>query len=585
MKYKFLFIVWIFGVLLNNSLGFAQWKKKDKKKSEFSQNTVSENPPIATEEDQNLYQTFVKATQKFVVKDFEKALEEYRKCEKIAPNQPAVQYKIAHCLYELRKTAEALPYIQKAIELEPSNRHYYLLKVDIHTTLGQFEQAIETFRKGIKNVPNAGEWYYEIAANYLYLGKTTEALKAYDDGEKILGIDPDIIRQKQRIYLNERKCDAAIQEGEKLINAFPGEWRYQLEHADLLMRCGETSKAEKILITLLNLDNHRSEARVTLARLYQSKQDHERYLNLLSEIADDLYIYHEDKTSLLEPLAKSTDTLLVKKVVPIAEKILNNISQNSKLHSLYADILSTLGQMDSARIHYRKSLELNPDQIHIWAKLLDINIKKEDFHSLINDAQEAIATYPNQPQFYYFSGIGYVYTKNYANAKKELEKGKKLAYGQEIETDFISQLADVYHYLGEYDKSEAAFEAILAKDPNDTHALNNYSYFLSIRNQKLDKAKTYSTRLIGLAPDNPTYLDTHGWVLYQLGLYSEAEPFLRRAAEAKTNSGVIQEHYGDVLFRLGKVEQAILFWQKAKELGGSEDPQKLERKLALRSID
>ena len=75
-----------------------------------------------------------------------------------------------------------------------------------------------------------------------------------------------------------------------------------------------------------------------------------------------------------------------------------------------------------------------------------------------------------------------------------------------------------------------------------------------------------SERLVELYPDEVTYLDTYAWVLYQMEDYQKAETYLKKAAQDSEN-GTILEHYGDVLFKLGKKDEALKYWNKAKEKG------------------
>jgi tetratricopeptide (TPR) repeat protein len=82
----------------------------------------------------------------------------------------------------------------------------------------------------------------------------------------------------------------------------------------------------------------------------------------------------------------------------------------------------------------------------------------------------------------------------------------------------------------------------------------------------LEKALDMAQRVVKKHPKNATYLDTLAWVLYQLKRYSEAALHLDEAIKIeKAPSGVLMEHYGDILYRLGKVEEAVGWWKKAKE--------------------
>jgi predicted negative regulator of RcsB-dependent stress response len=69
-------------------------------------------------------------------------------------------------------------------------------------------------------------------------------------------------------------------------------------------------------------------------------------------------------------------------------------------------------------------------------------------------------------------------------------------------------------------------------------------------------------------PDNATFLDTHAWVLFQKEEYEAAVSFLEKATRIQPSSTIV-EHYGDALFKTGKIEKALEQWEKAKSLGGA----------------
>ena len=72
-----------------------------------------------------------------------------------------------------------------------------------------------------------------------------------------------------------------------------------------------------------------------------------------------------------------------------------------------------------------------------------------------------------------------------------------------------------------------------------------------------------------LEKDNGTYQDTYAWVLYQLKEYKKSREWLLKSfSNGGDKSAVIIEHYGDVLYQLGKKEEAIKQWIKAKKIGG-----------------
>ena len=81
-----------------------------------------------------------------------------------------------------------------------------------------------------------------------------------------------------------------------------------------------------------------------------------------------------------------------------------------------------------------------------------------------------------------------------------------------------------------------------------------------------------SFRCNELRADNGTYQDTYAWILYKLKQFELAKEWLLKALlNGGEKSSVVVEHYGDVLYRLDKVDEAIKQWKKAKELGDASE--------------
>lgn len=93
--------------------------------------------------------------------------------------------------------------------------------------------------------------------------------------------------------------------------------------------------------------------------------------------------------------------------------------------------------------------------------------------------------------------------------------------------------------------------------------LNNYAYYLSLRNENLSKAEQMSSQAVLLEPENGTYLDTYAWVLYMRKDYSQALYYMKLAIQYSPEiSGVLYEHYGDILYRNDEKEKALEMWKK-----------------------
>jgi Tfp pilus assembly protein PilF len=129
-------------------------------------------------------------------------------------------------------------------------------------------------------------------------------------------------------------------------------------------------------------------------------------------------------------------------------------------------------------------------------------------------------------------------------------------------------LGDSYHSLKDTTESDKAYEKSLSIKNDNAYVLNNYAYYLSLRNKELDKAESMSKKAVTLDPKNSSFQDTYGWVLYKLQRYEDARTWVGKALDDKEGvSAEVMEHYGDILYKLGDKDQAFYYWQKAKTKG------------------
>ena len=143
---------------------------------------------------------------------------------------------------------------------------------------------------------------------------------------------------------------------------------------------------------------------------------------------------------------------------------------------------------------------------------------------------------------------------------------------QDAQTKFPSQssltfeLAAVFEKQKKYSDAEAVFRQLIAREPNHAGALNYLGYMLAERGERLDESVGYIKRALAIEPDNGSYLDSLGWAYFKSGKLDLAEENLKRAADQLVTNSVVQDHYGDVLARMGRYDQAIAAWNRA--LGG-----------------
>jgi tetratricopeptide (TPR) repeat protein len=270
-----------------------------------------------------------------------------------------------------------------------------------------------------------------------------------------------------------------------------------------------------------------------------------------------------------------------------------NINQICKLSESYlktdfksSEVLLLLGNLkmhqrneDTACFYIRESLKINPLPFEVWTQLISSTLSRNKLEATIKDSKNAIESHPNQPFLYLALGIALNQKNKFESAIENLKKGKNLVFNNSfLESDFDQQIGDSYYGIKKFKIAFDYYEMSLALNPENINLLNNYSYYLALEKVNLERAKELILKVIDKFPDNPTYMDTYGWVMFQIGEYEEAEKILFNAViKDGEMSGEILEHYGDVLFKLDNKKKAVTFWKKAKASG--EGSKKLIQKI------
>jgi tetratricopeptide (TPR) repeat protein len=253
-------------------------------------------------------------------------------------------------------------------------------------------------------------------------------------------------------------------------------------------------------------------------------------------------------------------------------------------HSVYADLLLQDKKLEEAREEFIKVVALDSSRYVIWEEILQLDLQLEKYDHLQGYSKLVIELFPEQPLPYLFSGIANYQLKDFENGAKDLNRGLKMVVNNdELLAQFYMYLGDTYHALKNMEESDKAYQKSLEKKGDNPYVLNNYSYYLAVRNIHLEKAEKMAKQAVTLEPDNSSFQDTYGWVLYRLGRFEEAKTWIAKALESKEQvNAEVLEHYGDVLYQLGDTSGALDYWLKARNKGqGSEF---LDKKIAEKKL-
>jgi tetratricopeptide (TPR) repeat protein len=552
--------------------GHAQRRKK------------TSNAPTEISEDTGIKgeSTFIEAEKQILLENYAKAYDLLLTALDLSPDNAAIYFKLAEVHNYNGEVDKSLEAITKAIDLSPDNKYYYMFKGELLKSNNRFADAADLYERLIDRIPGNEEYYYDLATIYQFQGSFDKALEYYGKAEDHFGISYSALVEKQKIYLRKNDMQSLIADWEKLIDENTGEPEYVLELCNILMVNDMSVEADKRLSAFNEEYPNNANGYLLQSEIARKNGDYAKALKLLEKPLNSPTVEITPKIQLLNqfiPVVQNGDS---------QEELLSLVQDLTKTHpdsyqafAFSGDMYLQLGKEDTALYYYLKSTEMSPANFTVWQNIVNIEAQKELYDSLIVHSEQALEYFPNQSLFYYYNGFAHYIQKNHKRAAASLEMGKKYTSDPSLLGIFYGQLGDVYNSLKDHEKSDQSYEEALKIDPDNDHVLNNYSYFLSIRGVQLDKAFEMSSKLVEKHPENGTYLDTHGWVLYMRNDYVEAEKYIRKAMDV-TEDGTIIEHYGDILFKLGDVEKAIEYWERAKEVGGTSD--EIEKKIEDRMI-
>lgn len=134
----------------------------------------------------------------------------------------------------------------------------------------------------------------------------------------------------------------------------------------------------------------------------------------------------------------------------------------------------------------------------------------------------------------------------------------------------LSVIGDTQYQAGQEKAAYKTYEKALKLDPGYCPVLNNYAYYLCLKKRCLAKAEKMSRITVDKEPDNPTYLDTYGWILFLRGKAKEAKPCFKHAMlYGGKDSAVILMHYSQVLEKLGESDLATYYRNLAESKEGN----------------
>ncbi|MBI9061072.1 MAG: tetratricopeptide repeat protein [Marinilabiliaceae bacterium] len=527
---------------------------------------------------------FYEASREKMKGNIEKAAMYLSECLKIDPTSSATMYELANILAANNKMVKAQGLLERAVHISPDNIWYKLMLADLYQKNKMGIQAVDIYEKLVRDNPENEEYIYGLAQLYLQAQEYDKSLKQYDELEKKLGLNEMIILEKEKILLQLGKHKQALSELEKLINKHPEEARYYGYIADYFLYLEDNEKAKEYYKIVLAKDPTNAMANFSLGNVALMSQDTINFVTYYENGISNPQAPFETKIQRILPLLVGKEKSIEKQsyLNGFFLKLIEAHPHEARGYIYYGNYLKAKGENEEAIIALRSALDIENSNELIWQDFLLLHIDIQDFTSLYKYGMQAIEKFPSNAFFYLLTGSSASQIDLDTLAIKILEKGLKYT-GENIplQAQFLANIGDVYYSLDKPDKAFKSYDESLKLDELNIVVLNNFSYYLTLENLDLDKAERMSSKCVEMEPGNSTYLDTYAWVLFKRERYFEAKYIIERAMDnGGENSDVIVEHYGDILYKNGDVDGALIQWNKALEMGNTSEllPLKINQK-------
>ena len=477
---------------------------------------------------------------------------------------------------------EAVELARKAFRLDTTNKWYHQFYGQALIYAGRYDEALKVYRRLQTENPKDPDNYRILAALYEQKQSPVMALVTLDSAELRFGRIPVLSAMKRRLLVATNQIDKAVVEARAMVEAAPYEAQRHVVLGDLYAIAKKDSLARAEYDRALQIDSTNVQTLMALADFHAGRQDYRALLAVTRQL------FQSDELPLETKIKRfgqfTSDTRFYREYYfqlnDLASTLAIRYPDDKRVVELYAGHLIASGELEQALALYKSHLADQPPVEDYFRAVIDIESYLQHPDSVDKYVTRALELFPAKVDFHLSKGHVMSNSKQYVKAIGAYKGALRHADTDSLRSVIYGSLGDNCQNRGDYKNCFKYYDKGLRLDTTNAVIYNNYAYFLSLREERLDDALEMARKANRLSPNNPTYLDTYAWVLYMLGRYEEAREPMRLAVSLdRTDSKELLIHYGDILYKLNDRFMASIYWKKALEKGY--DPEEIEKRLKL----
>ena len=544
-------------------------------------------PQLSYNDEQRFKYFYLEAVNQQNLGNYDAAFDLYRHCLDIDPNAAEVYFALSAYYAELDADSTSLALMQKAVDLDSDN-DIYLERLGItHINANQFSEAAQCYEQLFQRDKSRSDVLGVLLQLYNQQRDYDKMIVTLNRMEQVDGSSEQITLSKMRVYAMLGDKDRELEELQQLAEKHPNDLNYRVMMGNWLLQNSRADEALEAYQHVLATEPDNQAAQVSMLDYYRAVGE-----DSLANVQQERLLVNP-KTSLDTKISLMRQVVAENEqnggdstqVIAVFQRILDEPQHDSDMLELYAAYMQ-LKKMpqDSINQVWREALRLTPDNAGVRLQLAQALWADEAYGDVAQLCEEGTEYNPDEIGFYYFLGLSYLQKDDDDATLDAMRRGVSQIdedSNPDIVSDFYAIMGDVLHRKGLDQEAFAAYDSCLQYKPDNYGCLNNYAYYLSLRNEDLQKAEQMSYRTIKAEPTNATFLDTYAWILFQQERYTEAAIYMEQVLQNDSVPSVdVLEHAGDVYAKTEQMDKAVDYWQRAVDAGG--DSKVLIRKIKLR---
>lgn len=529
------------------------------------------------------------------------AMDLFAHCLQINPNSPEALYEMALCNFTLRRDSIGMVQLRRASELNPADTHYLETLASCYLALGEYDQATSTLEKMQALQSSRTDVLGQLFMLYKNAGETQKAIDALDRIETLEGITQSSATQKFALYIDQELEKEAFEALQHLCDENPHDNGCRLLMANAYLQQEHPDEALKILQQVARVEPENDDLHLSMLGYYEATGQHERFSHLADSLIMAERTSDELRCQLLTDKIREAakDSMQVAVLKDCFDALLNRTTVTTKQLATYMVFQGyCLGLTEEELLPTMwRILDLEPDNEPVLRQLIQTYLQHADYQMVEKLCKQASQYNSGELTFHYFLAVSLYQQDRLPETADALQTGLRHVEGEEdaeLISDFYGLLGDVYHQMGQEANAFAAYDSCLVYKDDNVSCLNNYAYYLSLREEQLDKAEKMSYRTIRMEPGNKTYLDTYAWILFIQRDYTMARKYIDRVVNPDASddalladeelSAVELEHAGDIYSQCGMMEVALRYWNLSlrRDASNQKVSQKIKQKKYIK---